>query len=199
MPGALKLIVGLGNPGPQYSVTRHNVGFWYVDELACRHSLRFLYEEKFNAEICRINAAGVDCRLCKPRTFMNESGFSVQALAGFYKIETDRILVVHDELELDAGVARIKKAGGDGGHNGLRHIIRQLGSNEFIRLRIGISHPGCRDRVTSHVLSRPDAEDEDLIRASINTAISYSSEILAGDIAKVMNHLNRKTANGAPG
>lgn len=198
MPEELKLIVGLGNPGATYSATRHNVGFWYLDELARRHALNFLYAGRFRAEVCRINNADTDCWLCKPQNFVNESGFSVRALAGFYRIDPDRILVAHDELDLDVGVARIKKAGGHGGHNGLRDIIRQLGNSEFIRLRIGIGHPGSRENVTPYVLSRPDAGDENLIRAAIDTAISHSAEILAGNVAKVMTRLNRKTDDREP-
>ena len=126
---------------------------------------------------------------------MNESGFSAQAVAGFYKIETDHILVAHDELDLDVGVVRLKKAGGHGGHNGLRHIIQQMGGNGFIRLRIGIGHPGVRESVSPYVLSRPGSTDEVLIKQSIDTVISHSSEILSGNIAKVMNGLNQKQNN----
>ncbi len=191
MSDALKLVVGLGNPGPDYSVTRHNAGFWYVDELARQYSLAFQYEKKFNADICRINSAGIDCWLCKSHSFMNESGYSVQALSNFYKMETDHILVAHDELDLDVGTARLKKSGGHGGHNGLCHIIQQMGGNGFVRLRIGIGHPGSRENVTPYVLSRPSAEDENLIRKSIDTVISHSTEILSGNIAEVMNELHR--------
>jgi len=200
VPDALKLVVGLGNPGPEYAATRHNAGFWYVNELARQYSLTFKYDKKFAAELCRINSGGIDCWLCKPQTFMNESGYSVQALSNFYKIEPHQILVAHDELDLDAGTVRLKKAGGHGGHNGLRHIIQQMSGNGFMRLRIGIGHPGTRENVTPYVLGRPSVEDESRIRQAIETTLSHSTEILTGHVTRVMNALNKKpaTTNDVP-
>ncbi len=192
MPSAFKLIVGLGNPGPEHSATRHNAGFWFVDSLAEKYSLTFRSESKFNAEICRIQTAEIDCWLCKPMTFMNRSGFSVQAMSSFYKISVEEILIAHDELDLDPGVARLKKAGGHGGHNGLRDIIAQMGNKSFTRLRLGIGHPGSADQVTSYVLGRPSQEDRQLIEIAIKESVNVIPLVFAGDEQKAMNGLHQK-------
>jgi len=191
VPSAFKLIVGLGNPGPEHSETRHNAGFWFVDSLAAKYSLSFRSESKFNAEICRIQIAEIDCWLCKPMMFMNRSGFSVQAMASFYKIPVEGILVAHDELDLDPGVARLKKAGGHGGHNGLRDIIAQMGDKSFTRLRLGIGHPGSQDKVTSYVLGRPAQEDRQLIEIAIKEAVDVIPLVLEGNEQKAMNALHQ--------
>ncbi len=192
MPSAFKLIVGLGNPGPEHSETRHNAGFWFVDSLASEYSLSFRSESKFNAEICRIQTAEIDCWLCKPMTFMNRSGFSVQAMSSFYKISVEEILIAHDELDLDSGVARLKKAGGHGGHNGLRDIIAQMGNKSFTRLRLGIGHPGSADQVTSYVLGRPSQEDRQLIEIAIKESVNVMPQVFSGDEQKAMNGLHQK-------
>jgi len=190
VPSAFKLIVGLGNPGPEHSETRHNAGFWFVDSLAAKYSLTFRSESKYSAEICRIQTAEIDCWLCKPMTFMNRSGFSVQAMASFYKIPVQEILVAHDELDLEPGVARLKKAGGHGGHNGLRDIIEQLGDKSFTRLRLGIGHPGSQDKVTPYVLGRPSKEDCQLIESAIKEAVEAIPLVLDGDVEKAMHLLH---------
>ena len=192
MPSVFKLIVGLGNPGPEHSETRHNAGFWFVDSLASEYSLSFRSESKFNAEICRIQTAEIDCWLCKPMTFMNRSGFSVQAMSSFYKISVEEILIAHDELDLDSGVARLKKAGGHGGHNGLRDIIAQMGNKSFTRLRLGIGHPGSADQVTSYVLGRPSQEDRQLIEIAIKESVNVMPQVFSGDEQKAMNGLHQK-------
>ena len=191
MPSAFKLIVGLGNPGPEHSETRHNAGFWFVDSLAAKYSISFRSESKFNAEICRMQTAEIDCWLCKPMMFMNRSGFSVQAMASFYKIPVEGILIAHDELDLDPGVARLKKAGGHGGHNGLRDIIAQMGDKSFTRLRLGIGHPGSQDKVTSYVLGRPAQEDRQLIEIAIKEAVDVIPLVLEGNEQKAMNALHQ--------
>lgn len=191
MPSAFKLIVGLGNPGPEHSETRHNAGFWFVDSLAAKYSLSFRSESKFNAEICRIQTAEIDCWLCKPMMFMNRSGFSVQAMTNFYKISVEEVLVAHDELDLDPGVARLKKAGGHGGHNGLRDIIAQMGDKSFTRLRLGIGHPGSQDKVTSYVLGRPAQADRQLIEIAIKEAIDVMPLVIEGNEQKAMNVLHQ--------
>jgi len=191
VPSAFKLIVGLGNPGPEHSETRHNAGFWFVDSLAAKYSLSFRSESKFNAEICRMQTAEIDCWLCKPMMFMNRSGFSVQAMASFYKIPVEGILIAHDELDLDPGVARLKKAGGHGGHNGLRDIIAQMGDKSFTRLRLGIGHPGSQDKVTSYVLGRPTQEDRQLIEIAIKEAVDVIPLVLEGNEQKAMNALHQ--------
>ena len=192
MPSVFKLIVGLGNPGPEHSATRHNAGFWFVESLASEYSLSLRSESKFNAEICRIQTAEIDCWLCKPMTFMNRSGFSVQAMSSFYKISVEEILVAHDELDLDPGVARLKKAGGHGGHNGLRDIIAQMGNKSFTRLRLGIGHPGSADQVTPYVLGRPTQEDRQLIEIAIKESVDVMPLVFEGNEQKAMNGLHQK-------
>ena len=130
MPAAIKLMVGLGNPGPEYYGTRHNAGFWFIDACAGKFSLKFRPESKFQSEVCRIDTPEYDCWLCKPMTFMNDSGIAVSAIANFYKIPVEEIMIVHDEIDLEAGVVRLKQGGGHGGHNGLRDIIEQTGSGD---------------------------------------------------------------------
>lgn len=195
MPSAFKLIVGLGNPGPEHSATRHNAGFWFVESLAAKYSLSFRSESKFNAEVCRLQTTELDCWLCKPMTFMNGSGSSVQAMASFYKISVEEILVVHDELDLDAGVARLKEGGGHGGHNGLRDIIAQMGDKSFTRLRLGIGHPGSQDKVTPYVLGKPAKEDCQLIEIAIKESVDAMPLVLEGEMQKAMNALHQKSSN----
>ncbi len=187
MSAPLKLIVGLGNPGPQYQLTRHNAGFWFIDALASKLSLNFKNEKKFAADICRYQQAGYDCWLCKPQTFMNESGISVQALMNFYKIEASQVLVIHDEIDLNPGTARFKQGGGHGGNNGLRDIIEKTGNKNFQRLRIGVGHPGSKDKVVSYVLGRPDKQDEALIVDSIAAIIDDYQLLFSGEFQKLMN------------
>ena len=191
MPSPLKLIVGLGNPGPEHLMTRHNAGYWFVDIFARKYSLTFRNENKFQAEICRLADADYDCLLCKPTTFMNRSGQSVRAISGYYRIIPGEILVVHDEIDLDVGTVRLKQGGGHGGNNGIRDIIEQLGDSNFNRLRIGVGHPGSSDQVTGHVLGRPPAEDEELIIQAINGVMDQLPYLLAGEFQKLMNILHR--------
>lgn len=186
----IKLIVGLGNPGSEYTETRHNAGFWFLDNLARQHNCQFSFESRFFGEAARISSSGVDCRLLKPQTFMNESGRSVQAMLDYFKINTDEVLIAHDEIDLDSGIVRLKKGGGHGGHNGLRNIIDKTGDKNFLRLRIGVGHPGRRDSVTPHVLGRPGREDQKLIDVAIDEAISVMLLLFGGDIQKAMNELH---------
>lgn len=190
MPSAIKLIVGLGNPGPEHLMTRHNAGFWFADVLAAKYSLSFRSESRFRSEVCRLSTADHDCYLCKPMTFMNSSGQPVQAIAGFYKIALSEMLVVHDEIDLEPGVVRFKQGGGHGGHNGLRDIIEKMGGNEFNRLRIGVGHPGSSSEVINYVLDRAPAEEEHLIMQSIVDVMEMIPQILSGEFHKVMNTLH---------
>ncbi len=192
MAVAIQCIVGLGNPGPKYAETRHNAGFWFLDEIARRHGLSFRSESKFSGELARLELSGRQCWLLKPTTFMNRSGRSVGALVRFYKIAPEHLLVAHDELDLPAGTVRLKRGGGHGGHNGLRDTIAALGSRDFHRLRIGIGHPGHRDQVVDYVLSRPRAEEEALIRQAIDRAADQLQAILEGQFQQVMNLLHAK-------
>ena len=159
----IRLIVGLGNPGADYVDTRHNAGFWFLDLLADHLSLTFRLEKKFNADEARYRSSDKDVFLLKPQTFMNRSGQSLGAVMRFYKIKPRQILVVHDELDLDPGLNRLKQGGGHGGHNGLRDVINHLGDREFFRLRVGIGHPGDRDQVINYVLHRPSVVDRESI------------------------------------
>ena len=189
--GAIKLIVGLGNPGREYEDTRHNAGAIFVEELARRYGATLKEESKFFGLTARTTIDGHDVRLLIPTTFMNRSGQAVAAMANFYKVEPEEILVAHDELDIDTGTARFKQGGGHGGHNGLRDIIAKCSNNKnFHRLRIGIGHPGSAQQVTGHVLSKaPQAEHQQMLNA-IDEAIRALPDGLSGDWAKAMNYLH---------
>ena len=188
---AIRLIAGLGNPGPKYDRTRHNAGFWFVDELAERHQGRFGHETKFSGDVAKVMIAGDPVWLLKPTTFMNRSGIALRQLMNFYKIGIDELLVAHDELDLDPGICKLKKGGGHGGHNGLRDIFSHVGK-EFWRLRIGIGHPGHRDQVIDYVLDRPGKEDERRILDAIDDATRGIDLIVAGEFDKAMNRLHSR-------
>ena len=189
---ALRLIVGLGNPGAQYELTRHNAGFWFVDALADKFAGRFAMESKFKGYAAKAQIDGQAVWLLKPETYMNRSGDAVRALKEFYKIALDEILVVHDELDLPPGTARLKKGGGHGGHNGLRSIIANCGGAEFFRLRVGIGHPGDRNQVSNFVLHKASQEEQKRIDESLNNAMEVVSLAVSNDMAKAMNQLHSK-------
>ena len=191
MSACVELIVGLGNPGKEYQDTRHNAGFWFVDTLARKQGAEFKPEKKFHGDVARCRVGAAECWLLKPQTFMNLSGQAVQALASFYKIPVESILVVHDELDLDAGIARLKEGGGHGGHNGLRDIISRMGGNQFLRLRLGIGHPGDKSRVTGHVLNKATVDDRIEIERAIDAALSVLPLVLSGERQKAMNQLHK--------
>jgi PTH1 family peptidyl-tRNA hydrolase len=186
-------VVGLGNPGSKYEQTRHNAGFWFVDRVADRHAALLRGENKFSGEVVRINALQGDCWLLKPTTFMNHSGRSVAALCNFYKIEPQELLVAYDELDLEPGVVRLKTGGGHGGHNGMRDICSALGSRDFHRLRIGIGHPGHKEAVVGHVLSRPGKAEQQAIDNGLDEAMRVWDTVMAGDLQKAMNALHSAT------
>ncbi len=189
---SIALIVGLGNPGAKYDQTRHNAGFWFLDELIHRYGGHWKVESKFHGEAMRVHVNGCDVWLLKPATFMNRSGQSVAALARFFKIPVERVLVVHDELDLDPGVVRLKQGGGHGGHNGLRDIMAQMGSREFYRLRLGVGHPGHRDQVVDYVLNKPSQDDRKAIEDAIWDASRCADDMISGDFAAVMRTLHTK-------
>ncbi len=189
---AISLIVGLGNPGPEYEPTRHNAGFWFVDEIARRSGKSFTTEAKFNSQVARCMEGGKEFRLQKPMTFMNGSGQAVGALARFFKIPLEEILVVHDELDLPAGSVKLKKGGGHGGHNGLRDMISHLGSKDFYRLRVGIGHPGHKSQVVDYVLKKPSKEDRCLIEDAMYDALNVLPKILDGEFEKAMHELHSR-------
>lgn len=189
IPG-IRLIVGLGNPGPDYAATRHNVGFWFVDDLAAAHGGVFRAEGKFHGELCRLTIGGVDVRLLKPATYMNRSGQSVAAVSRYFDIRPEAILIAHDELDLPVGKVRLKQGGGHAGHNGLRDTIGVLGSPDFWRLRIGIDHPGNRGQVIGYVLGRPSQEDAVSIRDALDQAAGVTGDLLTGRYQAAMNRLH---------
>jgi len=189
----LKLIVGLGNPGAEYELTRHNVGIWFIQALAKAYQLEFKPEKSSFGLVARGTIESQDIRLLIPTTFMNLSGKAVQAVANFYKIQAEEILVVHDELDLAAGVAKIKHDGGHGGNNGLKSIIQSLANRkDFHRLRIGIGHPGHKDLVTPYVLGKPSKSDQQLIENCIDDAIVVTNKMINGDWADAMNQLHSR-------
>ncbi len=195
MSSGIRLIVGLGNPGQQYQYTRHNAGAWFVERLArdCNASLKA--DTRYQGLVAKADIAGHEVRLLIPTTFMNLSGQSVAALAGFFRIPTSEILVAHDELDLPPGKIKLKTGGGHGGHNGLRDIIARLGNDAgFHRLRIGIGHPGSSDKVSGYVLSKASQADQTLIDATIDEALRVTGALAAGDMNKAMNRVNAYTA-----
>lgn len=189
----VRLIVGLGNPGREYEETRHNAGFWWVDRVVAGRGASFSLDRKFHGQATRINLSGRETWLLKPATFMNRSGQSVSALSAFYKITPEEILVIHDELDLPPGDARLKKGGGHGGHNGLRDIIAHLGTPDFWRLRLGIGHPGDKSRVADFVLHPAGREEQALIDAAIDKSLPVLPQLLTGDFSAAMLKLHTKT------
>ncbi|MBK1721875.1 aminoacyl-tRNA hydrolase [Thiocystis violacea] len=186
----IRLIVGLGNPGAQYELTRHNVGFWLVDAIAESHREPFRSEPKFFGDLCRISVGGSDLRLLKPSTYMNRSGQAVVAVARYFDIPPEQILLAHDELDLPVGSIRLKQGGGHAGHNGLRDTIAALGTRDFWRLRIGIAHPGDRTLVTGYVLGRPSKDDDALIRDALADAERVLPDLISAHYQPVMNRLH---------
>ena len=191
METPVDLIVGLGNPGPKYHLTRHNAGADLLRELANGVNGTWKSESKFFGETCRLTLGDRDIRLLIPSTFMNLSGQAVSAVANFYQIPAQKILIVHDELDLQPGTARFKIGGGHGGHNGLRDIVNKLGNNsDFTRLRIGIGHPGQANQVSDYVLKKPSPADQRLIANSIQRALEQLPVALDGDWEKAMTALH---------
>ena len=189
---AIKLIVGIGNPGAEYTHTRHNAGFWFIDELAWSWKASLKDEKKFYGAVARVSHEGNDIWLLKPNTFMNRSGQAVAALAQFYKIKPEEILVVHDELDVVCGRIRFKLGGGNGGHNGLKDIQARLGTPNFYRLRLGIDHPGDRNLVVGYVLNKPSAEDRQAIEESVIKSIKGLPLIMNGEWEEAIRFLHSK-------
>jgi len=187
---SIRLIAGLGNPGPEYEQTRHNAGFWLVDNLA---GVPLTRETRFNALLRKTTISGQEVWLLEPQTFMNRSGQSVGALARFYKIAAEEILVVHDELDLPPGAARIKKGGSSGGHNGLKDISAALGTQDYWRLRLGVGHPralGLQQAVVDYVLHRPRKEEQALIDEAIARSLQVVPLLCAGQFEAAMMQLH---------
>ncbi|MCE5234404.1 MAG: aminoacyl-tRNA hydrolase [Mizugakiibacter sp.] len=192
----IRLIVGLGNPGAEHLRTRHNAGFWFVDALASGEGARWGHESKLHAETCKVRIGGEPVWLLKPTTFMNKSGIAVASALRYYKIEPEACLIAHDDLDLPPGTARLKFDGGHGGQNGLRDIIAHLGHGEFHRLRLGIGHPGHKDRVTPWVLGRPSAMDEDALLDAVTRSLNVLPLVVAGDFNEAMKRLHTVNTGG---
>lgn len=185
----LKLIVGLGNPGPEHLLTRHNAGFWFVDALAAKLGGRFRSHTRFQGEICRVQFDGGELTLLKPMTYMNRSGLSLRSASDYLKVSPAEIMVAHDELDLPVGEVRFKLGGGHGGHNGLRDVITHLGA-EFWRLRLGIGHPGDKSEVIDYVLRRAPKEEEEKILAAVEEALEALPVFLRQGSERAMNGMH---------
>jgi PTH1 family peptidyl-tRNA hydrolase len=180
----IKLFVGLGNPGTEYEATRHNAGFWWVDALARELKLSLVADRSYHGLVARGNVNGQTVWLLEPQTYMNLSGKSVATLARFFKIAPQDILVVHDELDVPPGQAKLKFGGGHGGHNGLRDIHAQLGTGDYWRLRLGIGHPGNKSQVADWVLKKPSPDEREAIEGCVARTLKAAPELLAGDMTK---------------
>jgi peptidyl-tRNA hydrolase, PTH1 family len=188
-----RLIAGLGNPTPQYARTRHNAGFWVLDEMAAHAGVSFSVDSRTQGQLARMSVEGEVVYLLKPTQFMNRSGGAVAALARFYRIQPEQVLVVHDELDFAPGAVRLKRGGGHGGHNGLRDIIACLGSADFWRLRMGIGHPGESAAVAGYVLSAPSPNESILLGAAVERVIGFFPDIIAGKLDRVMGEMHAAT------
>jgi PTH1 family peptidyl-tRNA hydrolase len=187
----IALIVGLGNPGHEYEHTRHNAGEWYLERLARVYGATLVPEQKYFGRTARVSINGHDVRLLVPTTFMNRSGQSTSALATFFKIAPEQMLVAHDELDMPPGTAKLKMGGGHGGHNGLRDIVASHGNNaNFLRLRVGIGRPEQKGDVTPWVLGKPQQTDREKIDAAIAAAVAETPVMVAGEWMRAMNKLN---------
>ena len=186
----IRLFVGLGNPGPEYEATRHNAGFWWVDAVARKLGASLVGDRSYHGLVARVNRKEGPVWLLEPQTFMNLSGKSVAALARFFKIAPDEILVAHDELDLPPGQMKLKFGGGHAGHNGLRDIHAQLGTGDYWRLRLGIGHPGVKAEVANYVLRKPQAEHREAIEACIDRSLPALDALLAGDMERATLQLH---------
>ena len=194
----IKLLVGLGNPGPEYEATRHNAGFWWVDAAARQLGARLSAERAYFGLVGRVNRPTGPVWLLQPQTYMNVSGKSVAALARFFKIAPQEILVVHDELDLLPGQMKLKQGGGHAGHNGLRDIHAQLGSADYWRLRLGIGHPGVKAEVADYVLRKPPADQREAIERTIDESLKQLEPMLNGDLQQAMMKLHAKPERPKP-
>ena len=191
MGASYQLLIGLGNPGARYEATRHNAGAWLIERVARRYASGFKSSPRCFGSIADADVGGTRVRLFRPDTFMNHSGRAVAAVAGFYKVPAERILIAHDEIDLPAGTVRLKRGGGHGGHNGLRDVVPCLGGAGFSRIRIGVGHPGSRERVVGHVLDRPPPAERAAIDQAIERVMEDVERIVGGDLEGVMNTLHR--------
>ena len=192
MSASYQLLIGLGNPGLRYEATRHNAGAWLLERVARRYAAGFRSSPRCFGSLADADIGGVRMRLFRPDTFMNHSGRAVAAAAGFYKIPVERILIAHDEIDLPPGTVRLKRGGGHGGHNGLRDVVPQLADSGFSRIRVGVGHPGHKDRVVGYVLDRPPAAERSEIDGAIDRVVDELARIARGDLEGAMNTLHRR-------
>jgi PTH1 family peptidyl-tRNA hydrolase len=185
----LSIIVGLGNPESRYERTLHNAGFWFADELARQFNGQFKYEKRFDADICKVSVSGNDLWLAKPQSYMNLSGGPVRGMLDYYRLDSKRLLIAHDEIDLPPGTVRLKQGGGHGGHNGLRDVIQHCG-REFMRLRIGVGHPGHKDQVTSYVLKKAASDVEAAMTRNINEAADVIPVLVDDGLEAAMKKLH---------
>ena len=189
MSEAIRIIAGLGNPDEKYERTLHNAGFWFVDALARKYGGHFRFDKKFDAATCRVKIHGEEVWLVKPQSYMNRSGSPVRGLLDYYRLTPGELLVAHDEIDLPPGTVRLKEGGGHGGHNGIRDVIRHCGP-DFLRLRLGVGHPGEKHEVTNYVLKRGAAEVEAAVERNIDDAIGVLPELIEGDTGAAMKKLH---------
>jgi PTH1 family peptidyl-tRNA hydrolase len=194
----IRLFVGLGNPGPEYEATRHNAGFWWLEALAGKLGARLQPERAYQALVARVNLAQGPVWLLEPMTYMNRSGVSVAALARFYKIAPEQMLVVHDELDLQPGQAKLKFGGSAAGHNGLKDIHAMLGTPDFWRLRLGIGHPGVKAEVVNYVLKKPSAEQREGIAKAIEQSLAASELLIAGEMDRALAAIHAQPPRPKP-
>lgn len=194
----IRLFVGLGNPGPEYEATRHNAGFWWIDALADKLGTRLVSDRTYHGLVARVNRPEGPIWLLEPMTFMNRSGQSVAALARFFKIEPQQVLVVHDELDLQPGQTKLKQGGSAAGHNGLKDITAQLGTPDYWRLRLGIGHPGVKSEVIHYVLKKPSPDHRKAIDISIERSLEATELLLAGDMAAALTRIHAQPPRPKP-
>ena len=187
----LTMIAGLGNPEARYERTLHNAGFWFVEELARRFSGQFRYEKRFDADICKVSVAGTDLWLAKPQSYMNLSGGPGRGMLDYYRLSVEQLLGAHDEIDLPPGTVRLKQGGGHGGHNGLRDVIKHCGAN-FMRLRLGVGHPGHKDQVTSYVLKKASSDVEAAINRNVDEAADVLPLLVEDGLEAAMKTLHTK-------
>ena len=190
----LSIIAGLGNPDERYERTLHNAGFWFADAVAASGRGQFRYEKRFQSELCKIDLAGAEVWIVKPQSYMNLSGAPIRSVLDYYRLDPHKLLVAHDEIDLPPGVVRLKKGGGHGGHNGVRDTIRHCG-NDFMRLRLGVGHPGTKGQVSGYVLKQGPAEVEEFVRKTIARSVDILPLLAESGLDKAMNRLHTKPAN----
>lgn len=191
MSNSIRIIAGLGNPDDKYERTLHNAGFWFVDAVAQKYGGSFRYEKKFDADCCKISLQGEDIWLLKPQSYMNLSGGPIRGVLDYYRLKVTELLVAHDEIDLPPGTTRLKKGGGHGGHNGLRDIIQHCGA-EFVRLRLGVGHPGDKSQVTNYVLKRAAADVERAIEDNIAAAMEVMPLLIEDGLNAATKALHTK-------